>query len=52
VSSTCQLQRYLNRHFSVTMDLFGSDVSSNAATFYSTGLKGRFEGNESTTTIR
>ena len=37
------LQRYLNRHFSVTMDLFGSDVSSNAATFYSTGLKGRFE---------
>ncbi len=25
------------------MDLFGADVSSNAATFYSTGLKGRFE---------
>ena len=37
------IQRYLNFHFSVTMDLFGSDVSSNAATFYSTGLKGRFE---------
>ncbi len=37
------IQRYLNLHFSVTMDLFGSDVSSNAATFYSTGLKGRFE---------
>jgi len=37
------LQRYLNFHFSVTMDLFGSDVSSNAATFYTTGLKGRFE---------
>src|SRR5258705_592071 len=37
------LQRYLNRHFSVTMDLFGSDVSSNAATFYSSGLKRRFE---------
>jgi len=37
------LQRYLNFHFSVTMDLFGADVSSNAATFYSTGLKGRFE---------
>jgi benzoyl-CoA 2,3-dioxygenase component B len=36
------IQRYLNFHFSVTMDLFGSDVSSNAATFYSTGLKGRF----------
>ena len=37
------VQRYLNFHFSVTMDLFGADVSSNAATFYSTGLKGRFE---------
>jgi benzoyl-CoA 2,3-dioxygenase component B len=37
------IQRYLNFHFSVTMDLFGADVSSNAATFYSTGLKGRFE---------
>jgi len=37
------LQRYLNFHFSVTMDLFGSDVSSNAATFYTTGLKGRFD---------
>jgi benzoyl-CoA 2,3-dioxygenase component B len=36
------IQRYLNFHFSVTMDLFGADVSSNAATFYSTGLKGRF----------
>jgi benzoyl-CoA 2,3-dioxygenase component B len=37
------VQRYLNFHFSVTMDLFGADVSSNAATFYSTGLKGRFD---------
>ena len=37
------IQRYLNFHFSVTIDLFGADVSSNAATFYSTGLKGRFE---------
>ncbi|MCC7116503.1 MAG: benzoyl-CoA 2,3-epoxidase subunit BoxB, partial [Burkholderiales bacterium] len=37
------LQRYLNFHFSVTMDLFGADVSSNAATFYSAGLKGRFD---------
>jgi benzoyl-CoA 2,3-dioxygenase component B len=25
------------------MDLFGADVSSNAATFYNTGLKGRYE---------
>ncbi|MFZ9626948.1 MAG: benzoyl-CoA 2,3-epoxidase subunit BoxB, partial [Burkholderiaceae bacterium] len=37
------LQRYLNFHFSVTIDLFGADESSNAATFYSTGLKGRYE---------
>ncbi|HTS20922.1 MAG TPA: benzoyl-CoA 2,3-epoxidase subunit BoxB [Casimicrobiaceae bacterium] len=37
------LQRYLNFHYSVTLDLFGADVSSNAATFYSTGLKGRFD---------
>jgi benzoyl-CoA 2,3-dioxygenase component B len=27
----------------VTLDLFGSDVSSNAATFYTTGLKGRYD---------
>jgi benzoyl-CoA 2,3-epoxidase subunit B len=37
------VQRYLNFHFSVTVDLFGADESSNAATFYSTGLKGRYE---------
>jgi len=37
------LQRYLNFHFSVTIDLFGADESSNAATFYNTGLKGRYE---------
>ncbi len=37
------IQKYLNFHYSVTIDLFGADESSNAATFYSTGLKGRFE---------
>ena len=37
------IQRYLNFHYSVTLDLFGSDVSSNAANYYSTGLKGRYE---------
>jgi benzoyl-CoA 2,3-dioxygenase component B len=36
------IQRYLNFHYSVTLDLFGSDVSSNAATYYSCGLKGRY----------
>ncbi|MDQ6680320.1 MAG: benzoyl-CoA 2,3-epoxidase subunit BoxB, partial [Pseudomonadota bacterium] len=33
------LQRYLNFHYSVTIDLFGADQSSNAAIFYSSGLK-------------
>ncbi len=37
------IQRYLNCHYSVTIDLFGADQSSNAATFYSSGLKGRYE---------
>jgi benzoyl-CoA 2,3-dioxygenase component B len=37
------LQRYLNFHFSVTLDLYGSEVSANASTFYAMGLKGRFE---------
>ncbi|HWD17381.1 MAG TPA: benzoyl-CoA 2,3-epoxidase subunit BoxB, partial [Casimicrobiaceae bacterium] len=37
------IQRYLNFHYSVTIDLFGADQSSNAATFYTSGLKGRFD---------
>jgi benzoyl-CoA 2,3-epoxidase subunit B len=37
------IQRYINFHYSVTIDLFGADESSNAATFYSSGLKGRYE---------
>ncbi len=37
------IQRYLNFHFSVTIDLFGADQSSNAAIFYTAGLKGRFD---------
>src|ERR1700742_2024480 len=36
------IQRYVNFHASVTADLFGADLSSNAAIFYSTGLKGRY----------
>ena len=35
-------QRYLNFHFSVTLDLFGAEVSTNAAVSYTGGLKGRF----------
>jgi benzoyl-CoA 2,3-epoxidase subunit B len=37
------IQRYLNFHYSVTIDLFGADESSNAAIFYTSGLKGRYE---------
>ncbi len=36
------IQRYLNAHYSVTLDLFGSEGSSNAASYYATGMKGRF----------
>jgi benzoyl-CoA 2,3-dioxygenase component B len=37
------LQRYLNFHFSVSLDLFGAETSSNAANYYAAGLKGRFQ---------
>jgi benzoyl-CoA 2,3-dioxygenase component B len=37
------IQRYLNFHYSVSLDLFGGEISTNAANFYSAGLKGRFE---------
>jgi benzoyl-CoA 2,3-dioxygenase component B len=37
------MQKYLNFHYSVSLDLFGSEVSTNAANFYTAGLKGRFE---------
>ncbi len=37
------IQKFLNFHYSVTLDLYGSDVSSNAATYYTSGLKGRYE---------
>lgn len=35
------IQRYLNRWFSVSLDLFGGEISSNAASFFAGGLKGR-----------
>jgi benzoyl-CoA 2,3-epoxidase subunit B len=37
------LQKYINFHYSVSLDLFGAEVSTNAANFYTAGLKGRFE---------
>ena len=36
------IQRYLNFHYAVSLDLFGSELSTNAANYYSAGLKGRF----------
>ncbi|MCZ7564004.1 MAG: benzoyl-CoA 2,3-epoxidase subunit BoxB [Burkholderiales bacterium] len=35
------LQRYLNFWFTSSLDLFGSEVSSNAATAFANGIKGR-----------
>lgn len=36
------LQKFVNFHYSVTLDLFGSEISSNAASYYTSGLKGRY----------
>ncbi|HZI96771.1 MAG TPA: benzoyl-CoA 2,3-epoxidase subunit BoxB [Actinomycetales bacterium] len=36
------IQKYLNAQFSVSMDLFGSELSSNAAAYYTAGIKGRW----------
>ncbi len=37
------LQRYLNFHYSVSIDLFGGETSTNVANYYTAGLKGRFQ---------
>jgi len=36
------IQKYINFWFSLSLDLFGGEVSSNAADFFAAGLKGRF----------
>ena len=36
------IQKKANLHYSLSLDLFGSEVSTNAANFYNSGLKGRF----------
>jgi benzoyl-CoA 2,3-dioxygenase component B len=36
------IQRYLNIHYSVSLDLFGSETSTNVANYYTAGLKGRW----------
>jgi benzoyl-CoA 2,3-dioxygenase component B len=37
------VQKYVNLHYSVSLDLFGSELSTNAATYFTAGLKGRFQ---------
>ncbi len=37
------IQKYLNFHFSVSLDLFGAETSTNAANYFAAGLKGRFQ---------
>ena len=36
------IQKYLNFHFSVSLDLFGQEASTNAANYYTQGVKGRY----------
>ena len=37
------LQKYVNFHYSVSLDLFGAETSTNAANYFAAGLKGRFQ---------
>ncbi|MGH9056652.1 MAG: benzoyl-CoA 2,3-epoxidase subunit BoxB [Acidimicrobiales bacterium] len=36
------IQKYINFHYSVSLDLFGSETSTNVANYYTAGLKGRW----------
>lgn len=37
------IQRYLNFHYSVSLDLFGSETSTNVANYFTNGVKGRWQ---------
>jgi benzoyl-CoA 2,3-dioxygenase component B len=37
------IQKYINLWFSLSLDLFGGEVSSNAADFFAAGVKGRYK---------
>ncbi|MEE2746017.1 MAG: benzoyl-CoA 2,3-epoxidase subunit BoxB [Pseudomonadota bacterium] len=37
------IQKWINFHFSICLDLFGQEKSTNAANFYTMGLKGRYQ---------
>nr|BFE74772.1 benzoyl-CoA 2,3-epoxidase subunit BoxB [Actinoplanes digitatis] len=36
------VQKYMNFHYSVSLDLFGSETSTNVANYFTCGLKGRW----------
>jgi benzoyl-CoA 2,3-dioxygenase component B len=36
------IQKYLNFHYTVSLDLFGSETSTNVANYFTAGLKGRW----------
>ena len=37
------IQKWMNFHYSICLDLFGSERSTNAANYFSMGLKGRYQ---------
>ena len=37
------IQRYINFHYSVSVDLFGQEISTNAANYFTSSLKGRYQ---------
>ena len=37
------IQKYVNFHYSVSVDLFGQEVSTNASNYFTAGLKGRYQ---------
>lgn len=37
------IQKYINFWYSYSLDLFGGEISSNAADFFASGLKGRYQ---------
>ena len=36
------MQKYVDLHFGVSVDLFGQEISTNAATYFNSSLKGRY----------
>ncbi|MGP4016970.1 benzoyl-CoA 2,3-epoxidase subunit BoxB [Saccharopolyspora sp. 5N708] len=37
------IQKYINFHYTVSLDLFGGETSTNAANYFTAGLKGRWQ---------